>query len=73
MHQADPGSQPQGFTKIMCHEDGGLAESLREIDKLTLKAGASERVERAERFVEQQKWRFGGKGASDTNALALPS
>ncbi len=57
--------------QIVRDEHGGHADAFAERGERVLQLGARNRVQRAERLVEQQHRRLGGQRARDRDALAL--
>src|SRR4029077_7252198 len=67
----DSRGEQECFAKIVGDKDDGLAETASEGAEFTLKLGAGDGIESAERLVHQENGRVGGKGAGDADALAL--
>ncbi len=63
--------QQQSFVQIVRYENDRFAEALGQGAEFALEFGASNGVERAERFVHQENWRIGSESAGDPDALAL--
>ena len=55
----------------MGHEDYRFSQALLQGQEFALQFGASDGVERAERFVHEEKLRIGGQGAGYTDSLPL--
>src|ERR1700733_14191431 len=71
MQQSDFGAETQGFAYVVRDEDGRFLEAIAEFEKLVLQLDARYRIERAERFIEQQEFRFGRERSRHADALAL--
>ena len=61
----------QRLAHVVGHEDGREPELLADRGERLLQPVARERIERAERFVEQHQPGFGGERARDADALLL--
>jgi len=70
-HYDDAVSEGDGLVDAVRHHEDGLGRRLvlPEVDELVLQAGAGERVQRAERLVEQEYAGTDGERASDGRAL----
>ena len=69
--QGDARGQEQGFVDVVGNEDDSFAETASQSAEFALKFGASDGIQRAERFVHEKDGRVSGKGAGDADALAL--
>lgn len=70
-HQRDPVAQAQGLGEVVRDEDHGAALFVVEPGDLLLHLAPDERVECAERLVEQQHFGVGGECAGQADALLL--
>ncbi len=64
-----PGRQKHRFLDVVGDENGGLGRRGPEVEEDALHFLARDRVERAERLVEQQHRRVGGQRAGEADAL----
>lgn len=62
-----------GLVDVMGHEQDSAAFALPEVEQPRLQRDAVERVERTERFVEQEQWSIGQHGAEERNTLPHPT
>ena len=58
-----------GLFEIVAHEQGRSAVALQHFAKLALEGAAQVRVQRGQRFVEQQRGGLDGQRASERHAL----
>jgi len=71
LQQHNARGEEQSFVQIVCDKNNGFAEAAGERAEFALKLGASDWIKRPKRLVHQQDGRVGGKGAGDSDALAL--
>ena len=71
VHQHDFIAEISRFGEIVRHENGGLFQPLENLLQIFLERGTDERVERAERFVEQEQLRRKHQRPHKADALAL--
>ena len=71
VHEHDLVAEIGGFGEIVRDQNRGLLQSLENFLQILLQSGADERIERAERFVEQQQFRREHQRAHQTDALTL--
>src|SRR5579883_3470111 len=71
VQEADSGPKPDRFTNVVSNENGGLSQIGPQTQELVLKIEPGDRIERAERLIEQQYGRIGGQRPRNTDALPL--
>src|SRR5262245_44379992 len=71
LHQSDSCSEKKCFANIMCDKNHGLPELPVKLAELLLDFGTSDRIESAERFIEQQDGRICCKRPCHTHTLTL--
>ena len=67
IHEHDHVSKVRCFRQIMSHEQRCLVQRGEDFFQILLQSGANERIERPERFIEQQKFGRKHQGAQQTN------
>ncbi len=71
--QSDARAEHEGFGNIVGDENHGLFQFLLERLELPLNLAPGDRIEGAERLVEQDHRRIGGERPRHADALALPA
>ena len=71
VEQPDARTEQQSLTHVVRDEHHRLTEPACEGAEFALQLEARDRVERAERLVEQQEWWIESQSACHTDALAL--
>src|ERR1019366_5406129 len=69
LQQRDPGSEHERFANVVGDEKRGLAEGSQQTREVLLHLKPRHRVERRERFIEQQQRRIRRQRAGDANPL----
>ena len=73
VHEHDFVAEISGFGQIVRDEQRGLLQTRENFLQIFLQRGAHERIERAERLVEQQQFRRKHERAHQADALTLPA
>src|SRR6185437_14077194 len=71
VQQTDSGPEADRFANVVCHEDGGLPQFGSQTKEFILKIEPGDRIERAERLIEEQYGRIGRQRSRHANALPL--
>ena len=71
MHDGDPARQREGLGLVVRDVDERDADFLLQVDQLDLHFLAELRIERGQRFIEQQHRRMRDQRARDRHALLL--
>ena len=68
--EEDAVGEQDRLVHVVGDHEHGLLGGAPDLDQLVLDHAAGQRIEGAERFVQQQQLRAGGEGAGDADALA---
>src|SRR5882724_7734725 len=72
-HQRHAVSEQESLAQIVGYEDHCLLHALLKVAKLFLYLGPGNRIERTERFIQQQDRRIGGQSPRYAHSLSLPA
>jgi hypothetical protein len=73
LKQSDAGTEQHGLAQIVRHKNDGFTKAMSERAEFALQFRARDGIESPEGLVHEENRRIGGKGAGDTDALALAS